>query len=85
MLILKQRTGLATIIAMIVSAFMYAIGASPEEIGMVLSPIFVYVGKQSYLDSKEMSSGVTKQFEQLKDQVETTVEFLSEDFVEKPE
>ena len=85
MLILKQRTGIATVIAMIVGAFMQSQGSSVEEIAMILSPIFVYVGKQGYIDSKESSAETTQKLEEFRDDVLDTVSFLIEGFDEKSE
>ena len=85
MLILKQRTGVATVIAMIVGAFMQSQGSSVEEIAMILSPIFVYIGKQGYVDSKESSAETVQKLEEFREDVLDTVYFLTEGFEKSEE
>lgn len=61
MLILKQRTGIASVIAVVLAIFLYSNEFSLEAIAMTIAPIFMYIGKQTYLDSKETSSNLTKE------------------------
>jgi len=72
MLILKQRTGVASIVAVAITIFMLYKGFSVEQVAMTVTPIFVYIGKQTVIDSKEISNTLTKEVMDVLDVLDET-------------
>ena len=76
LLILKQRTGVATIAAIIVAAIMLYFDRSAEEISVLLVPILMYIGKQGYVDAKENGAEVVKEVVEAKEKMQQLLDLI---------
>lgn len=61
LLILKQRTGIASVLSIVLAVSMLVYGFEINEVILVISPIFAFVAKQTFLDAGENSERVVKE------------------------
>ena len=64
-LILKQRTGIAMIVASILGTFLIVIGFPVEAVITSLTPIIMWIGGQKYVDAQEQSSKTVSEIAEL--------------------
>lgn len=70
LLILKQRTGVATVIGVIVAVVLYLMGFPSEVIQSVVALVFVYVGGQKWVDGKESATPVINFTDNYRDELD---------------
>lgn len=85
LLILKSRKGLAAIVSVITSGVLFAIGFEVEQVAMIVSPIFVYIGGQSVVDASESSKEVNTRVLELREELNYLYNYLNEQFVKEDE
>lgn len=76
MLILKQRTGVATLLGIILALVLYIMGFPDEVVNGVVALVFVYVGGQKWVDAKEASAPVIEFKESLEDELDKVKEVV---------
>lgn len=76
LLILKQRTGIATIASVLISFVMIYFGFDTQQILMIVSPIFVYVARQTVIDAGENGGNVVKEVVEVVEEVKDVLELI---------
>lgn len=81
LLILKQRTGIATILGIILAIVLHYLDFPKEAITEVVALVFVYVVGQKWVDAREASAPIVEFADKVNVEVDKVLETQKEEVV----